>query len=57
MGITGIFFWVFVVLFLLDLGAFHYGRTRGNWIVFGVIAAVIVLGILALIILWTKSPM
>ena len=57
MGITMIMFWVFVVLFLLDLAAFHYGRTRGNWIVFAVISILIVLGITTLVILWFNLPM
>ena len=57
MGFTMIVLLIYLILFLIDIAAYIYGLKMKKWILFFLITAIMVLGILTLGYLWVTSPM
>ena len=57
MGFTMILLLVYLALLIIDVGAFIYGSKKKKWILFVLITAIMILGILLLGYLWFTSPM
>lgn len=57
MGSTMILSLVYLALLIIDVGAYIYGSKKKKWILFVLITAIMILGIVLLGYLWFTSPM
>ena len=57
MGFTKILLFVYLALFVIDIGAFVYGYKKKAWACFVLISVIMILGIIVLCYLWVTSPM
>lgn len=57
MGSTMILSLVYLELLIIDVGAYIYGSKKKKWILFVLITAIMILGIVLLGYLWFTSPM
>ena len=57
MGFTMRIMLVYLVLLIMDVGAFVYGSKKKKWVFFILITAIMILGIVVLGYLWVTSPM
>ena len=57
MGFTMILLLVYLALLIIDVGAFIHGSKKKKWILFVLITAIMILGIIVLGYLWFTSPM
>ena len=57
MGFTMRILFVYLALLIMDAGAFVYGSKKKKWILFILITAIMILGIVVLGYLWVASPM